>query len=402
MNYQFLPSLTPKEYNALKASISKNGVLVPIELDDNDTVLDGHHRLKACQDLGIADYPKRTRHFESESDKIRHIITLNKDRRHLTPSQLATLAIDILPALEDDAKKRQVAQGERGKEGGRGKTKTLRDLVPEGFSDDHARSDEQAAKILGTNQKYVQYAKKLKEEAPDLFKDVSTGERTMPQAIREHTKETKRKNAAKEGKHVILPESIRILTGDFRDVLSDIEDESVDLIFTDPPYAAENISDYGDLAILGKRVLKPGGSLLCYVGHYAIPDVTAIMGEHLRYWWLLAIKHGGSTARLPGKWVFVEWKPVLWYVKEKLNGREYIADHIQSVPPTKDLHEWEQGIVEANYYIEHLTQPGDTVLDPFCGSGTTIIAAMKLGRIGIGVERDDERANTARAKIGRI
>jgi hypothetical protein len=56
------------------------------------------------------------------------------------------------------------------------------------------------------------------------------------------------------------------------------------LIFTDPQYAREYIPQPGDLAKFAARVLVDGGSLICYVGHYAIPEVLPLMTPHLRLW----------------------------------------------------------------------------------------------------------------------
>lgn len=199
---------------------------------------------------------------------------------------------------------------------------------------------------------------------------------------------------------VDLPIDISMTTGDFRSVLADMPAESIDLIFTDPPYDEKSIPLYGDLAKLGERVLKPGGSLITYVGHYAIGKVFDQMENHLRFWWLISVKHSGGAARLIGKNVFVEWKPLLWFVKEhRRDDVEWVADLIESDVPTKNEHEWQQGYKEAKYYIDKLTMPGDTILDPFAGSGTTLISAFRLRRKSIGVEIDEQRANTARKHI---
>jgi len=47
------------------------------------------------------------------------------------------------------------------------------------------------------------------------------------------------------------------------------------------------------------------------------------------------------------------------------------------------------------------SEPGDVVVDPFIGSGTTTAAAVKLGRIGIGIDQSEEYAAAARARLGR-
>lgn len=88
MSKQILPSLSKEEYEGLKSSIAKYGVLVPIELDEQGNVLDGHHRLRACQELEISNYPTVTKRFKNEEEKQAYIYTMNLARRQLSPEQL--------------------------------------------------------------------------------------------------------------------------------------------------------------------------------------------------------------------------------------------------------------------------------------------------------------------------
>jgi hypothetical protein len=195
-----------------------------------------------------------------------------------------------------------------------------------------------------------------------------------------------------------LPNTIKIIHGDFRDKMKMIESESVGMVFTDPMYDRASIPLYGDLARESARVLKTGGSLLAYTGQHSIARVTSLMSEHLRYWWMIAIRLSGGHGRLKG--VFVEWKPLLWFVKNtRADTCEYVADFLQSKLPAKREHRWQQSMIEAEYYISHLTKPGDTVLDPFAGTGTTLIVAHRLGRDAIGIEIDAETVKIARNHI---
>jgi len=123
------------------------------------------------------------------------------------------------------------------------------------------------------------------------------------------------------------------------------------------------------------------------------------MIPHLKFWWILAIKHTGPSARLPGKWIFVEWKPMLWFVKDGRRDNRYVADLFESKKPAKELHVWEQDLSEAEYYIKQLTNPGDLVLDPFCGLATTLIAAHKNNRRVLGVEKDNKTLLRAKVRI---
>ena len=101
MNYQFqlLPELAATEYDALKADIAQNGVLVPVEVDEHGTTLDGHHRIRAWSELRtsgvrVAEYPRIVRTFRTDDEKVEHALRINLNRRHLDRDQLKAIAID--------------------------------------------------------------------------------------------------------------------------------------------------------------------------------------------------------------------------------------------------------------------------------------------------------------------
>jgi DNA adenine methylase len=94
--YQLMPSYTPEQFAELKEDIRQHGVLQPIEFDTDGNLLDGHHRFRAFSEL-IAEgcdlpmFDRVTRQFDSEEDKIAHVLSLNVRRRHLTPPQISEL-----------------------------------------------------------------------------------------------------------------------------------------------------------------------------------------------------------------------------------------------------------------------------------------------------------------------
>jgi len=194
---------------------------------------------------------------------------------------------------------------------------------------------------------------------------------------------------------------VELYNTDFRDVFPKLEDKQSPLIFTDPPYDKESIPLYEDLARMGRPVLRPGGSVMAYVGHYAAGEIIYKMGRHLRYWWLIAIQHTGGRRTLVGKNVRVHWKPIVWFVKDGRGTNEHVDDLFVSSPPDKSLHEWAQSPAEAEYYISMLTEPGDWIIDPFMGSGTTGMAALSLGRKFIGIEKDKDRFAVAQERIAK-
>ncbi len=94
--YQLLPPLTGEEYDALKTAIGQDGrAHVPIVIDENNEVLDGYHRLKACKELRIKEYITHVVRGLTEEEKIEHGLKLNLNRRHLSRIQLKSLAVEL-------------------------------------------------------------------------------------------------------------------------------------------------------------------------------------------------------------------------------------------------------------------------------------------------------------------
>jgi len=85
--YQLLPPLSDDDRAALKASIERHGVLVPVEYDDAGNILDGHHRVDICSELGIADWPRFVRKGMSEDEKRAYAREINISRRHMNTEQ---------------------------------------------------------------------------------------------------------------------------------------------------------------------------------------------------------------------------------------------------------------------------------------------------------------------------
>jgi len=85
-----------------------------------------------------------------------------------------------------------------------------------------------------------------------------------------------------------------IITGDAKELAPAIPDESVDLIFTDPPYPHEFLPLYSLLSSVANRVLKDGKLSLAYAGKTALPEVIKRLDESLCYYWLFDIHEPGG------------------------------------------------------------------------------------------------------------
>lgn len=187
-----------------------------------------------------------------------------------------------------------------------------------------------------------------------------------------------------------------ILAGDFRERLVGL-DGAVALIITDPPYPEEFADLWTDLAEHSARVLRPGGVLAAMSGKIHLDDRMRRLGEHLAYGWVYCQLLPGENTRVLARHVIQEWKPWLCYSSGPWpSGRvEWNGDLLTAGPKAKDRYHWQQQLDPAVELVERLTSPGDLVVDPFCGSGTFGIAALRAGRRFIGVEADAGRVAIA-------
>jgi DNA modification methylase len=84
------------------------------------------------------------------------------------------------------------------------------------------------------------------------------------------------------------------------------------------------------------------------------------------------------------------------------NTTRMVRDSIRSEPGSKTTdHPSAQGLPEAEYCIERLTNKNSLVVDPYLGGGTTGVAAIRLGRRFVGLEIDRATARKAKARINR-
>lgn len=213
---------------------------------------------------------------------------------------------------------------------------------------------------------------------------------------RDREAEQRRVTAAKADREntVDLP-SVDIRCGDFREVLAGLSD--VDAIITDPPYPREFLPLLADLAAWADKVLTPDGVLAVLFGQTYLPEVYRLLDGHRPYRWTMAYLTPGAGYASHQAKVQSNWKPVIVY-----GGGPRFADVLRSEGTdagAKDFHKWGQDYGAFHTLIERLTRPGQTVADPFCGSGTTLLAAHALGRHIVGADLDPEHVKTARTRL---
>jgi ParB-like chromosome segregation protein Spo0J len=388
---ELFPLLADDELRELADDIRAHGLHEPVwlwnEVDHCLWLLDGRNRVRACQMAGVQPATR----FYAGDDPIGFSISANVKRRHLTPGQLADLALDVEAMYAAEAKQRQ---GER------------TDLIAQDFVADRPQSNpeerksrERAARAVGAKGRNVSKAKRLRQKAPDLAERVKDGTLAIDRADRiqrdREAEQRRIEQARAEAAAQPAPTIVDIRVGDFRDVLADLRD--IDAIITDPPYPHEFIPLLEDLAAWADKVLRPDGVLAVLMGQTYLPEVYRLLDGHRPYRWTGCYLTPGNGYASMARRVQSNWKPLIIY-----GGGPRFADIIRSEgqdASAKSHHRWGQDYGAFHTIIERLTERGQTIADPFMGSGTTLLAAYALGRHALGCDTDPAAVTTARERL---
>jgi 16S rRNA G966 N2-methylase RsmD len=391
--------------DSLAKSIKELGLLQPIVITEYNELICGRRRIAAVAKLEQSEISAiiAEKTIASDAEAAENII-----RKNFTNSEIAEIDQFYREKEEAAAKERQ--RSGKPNSGPSGNFPT-------------GRSREKIATIVGVSDRTLEKLRVIKKIANDNPKQCGhiwdkVGSERMKidkgyNYIKKFVKiQEAQKSALEVGNGATNSSSnskFELKLGPMQEKGSMIATNSIDLIFTDPPYNEESIPLYGNLAKLAQQVLKPGGSLVTFIGHYALFKIGKLIAENcqLEYHWQLIIKHNGRTAKMWKQRVWPKYKPMLWYYKPK-NGKNGptmfsdIEDLIESEPVDKTLHDWQQSTVEAERLIETLTVENQIVLDPFMGSGTTGEAALKLQRRFIGIEIDKDHYSNAAQRLNRF
>ena len=219
-----------------------------------------------------------------------------------------------------------------------------------------------------------------------------------------------------------------VIHADNSEVLPTLGEKSVAHVITDPPYEDQAHTKQ-------RRVKREGGAMETEALSFSpISDaergwVAAQMARLASRWtiafcqveaavrWSEALVAGGAVPRRIGVWVkpdampqFTGDRPGMGYEsivfahakgRSRWNGggRVGVFHHNKNSPGGAHHHETQKPLPLMLELVELFTDPGDVVLDPFCGSGTTGVACLRLGRRFIGIERNEKYAQVARERL---
>lgn len=186
-----------------------------------------------------------------------------------------------------------------------------------------------------------------------------------------------------------------------------IADNSIDLVFTDPPYLKQFLPCYGWLAREAMRVLKPGGFVLAMCGGMWINQIFSMFDSAgLSFYWKYEIDmpgwatgsvwHRGQGHRTT---ISIRQKSILAYSKGESGARTATIDRFDCSGRDKTYHAWGQDVASARYFVDCFSDIGDLVLDPFIGGGATAQACELIGRRWIGCDVDPAALATTTARM---
>jgi modification methylase len=249
--------------------------------------------------------------------------------------------------------------------------------------------------------------------------------------------------------------SARILVGDCVAEMAKLSASSVDLVFADPPY---NLQLQGDLKrpddsrvdavddawdkfssfaaydeftrawlLACRRVMKPSATLWVIGSYHNIFRVGAML-QDLGFWILNDVvwRKTNPMPNFRGRRFTNAHETLIWAAREP-DAKGYTFNYEALKAGNEDIQvrsDWTLPLCTGEERLKgqdgkklHPTQkpeallarvilaasrPGDLVLDPFCGTGTTGAVSARLGRRFVGCERDQSYADAARARIGAV
>lgn len=411
-----IPPQTDEELSLLRKSCIEEGIREAL-IVWNGVIVDGHTRYRIAQEAGL-EFDVRQKDFDSRTDAIKWIIDNQLGRRNLHADAIFNLQgkrqrAEITPGHGYQSEHQNDAQN-TGKTSSRiaeqfGVSQATIERAAK-FSEavevlDKAEILPEATVMAGksplTKQDTVELAKIVVEEpekAKEIFAKIETKDSSnIKEAIKTIKKEERDEQDAILAEMTIeLPvdEKMRVFQSSVADLVNHIDAASIDCIITDPPYPKEYLNCWLELSFIASKLLKPGGIVAAMSGQSYLPEIHAMMSEHLTYRWEMAYLTPGGTLTVWQPRIMTGWKPILIYVNGELDREaDMLWDVLKSEKQDKDFHVWGQSVSGLKDIVETVSKPGDVVLDPFCGGGSTGIACLELGRKFVGSDIEMKEVN---------
>ena len=187
---------------------------------------------------------------------------------------------------------------------------------------------------------------------------------------------------------------VTVFCGDCLDILPTLDRASINFCVTDPPYPKEFLHLFDSAFAAMRLALAADAGLVVMVGQTWLPQYINAIRAHFPYRWTGAYLTPAAAPTVWNRKVSPGWKPLLCFG----SSRRFVGcDVCASKSFKKTLHPWQQGEHGMVEVVERFTV--GAILDPFMGSGTTGVAALRCGRRFVGIEKDRKTFDKAVARL---
>jgi len=389
------------DLDALKESISKVGQIQPIIVTSNYTLVAGERRLTACRQLGI----QVEAIIRDVEDMVRERIveyTENASRKDFD--------------WQEDVKAREFIH---------------KLLLAKAAEEGKKWSEADTASAIGISHSMVNYDLQLAkavEEAPDVFEKCKSKSDALKRLKKYKEDELMAEIALRKAKtNYGLKAKEFIFHGDCLKLISHIPDGKVDALISDPAYALDisavkkfkdgpkdiyeddpedMLNTLLELIKLASKKLAPNSwvCMFCRVENFnTLRDAWINEGFMIDSKPAIWYRTGSSGQTLQPDYYFGSTYEVFLYghrgeTQLVTRGRSNVLTY-PGVSPIEKVHDVQKPVELMEDIIERLCLPGHMILDPMCGSGTTLVAAIKRGCRCIGFELSERHYNTAVSRV---
>lgn len=397
-----LPPFSTELHRLLEEDLLRRGCIIPVVVDEDGAILDGRIRAAIC-DRHKLPYLKIVAPRLSGEEKADLRTALNVFRRQLSREQVRECIRWEL--------RRTPESSDRGVAGRIGCSPTtvgaVRRTIQDGQLDAPRVGRDGRKRAMPKPVVYTTCNAQVKEAARILPRivDLPGGPISLRKlrnlAFQEKMRQEDSSPVAK------LPAEITIEVSDFRDFAWGPYEGRAAMVMADPPWLDDHAELRRPFVELAGRLLRPGGVVCCYTGTYGLPGwFEAFLAEkNLKYVWTVAsVNQKDGKVRVHGKGkvpIQSAWRPILIYSKGEMEGGRVLFDVIQSSTQEKTHHPWQQPVEESLRLIKTFTKPGDLIIDPTCGSGSSGCACVIAGqgRRYLGLDRDPRSVRKAKLRV---
>jgi ParB family chromosome partitioning protein len=435
------------DITSLANSIKMVGQLTPILIDENNVLIDGLHRLKAAESLGMTSIEVRVVSGITQDDHVLIEMLSNMDRKEFAWHEEIELKYKLHNYWKDAAEKENQTWGYR-------ETAKRLHCSLGGLSTDLAFAEalkvfpelkkqstkgraRELYKAFGDQAVAIQRMDNFTEDEKDRLNALQAG--IMPEVKKVKINKDAKiidgiKKAAdisdepvkvfkadpelftEEEKETVQNIQVIYVAENYKSFLDKIPDNSVGLVELDPPYAIDFNENYGKangieskatdwtekelfefyfnyLPLIYNKMLDASW-VLCWTGKEHFIEINKIaesIGFQVQQpgsW----IKAGGSTNQ-PKKCLISNWEMYLLFRKGNAQFNTPSlpsAVQIDASNSAQRIHQWEKPIKLYDHFFKALAKPGTIFLTPFAGSGNCLISAAKTRMMPIGCDKSQK------------